>query len=299
MSKISVIINTLNEEENISRALSSIQKIADEIVVCDMYSDDKTVEIAKKFGAKIYHHKRTNFVEPARNYALSKATGDWLFILDADEEMPASLGVELEKIAESEGADYVLIPRKNIIFGKWMQHSRWWPDYNIRFFKKGAVSWGEIIHSVPETKGTRLEVSAEENLAIVHYHYTSVEQYLERMNRYTTEHARLLIKDGYHFDWGDLIKKPANEFLSRYFFGQGYKDGLHGIALAGLQSFSELALYLKVWQAKDFKEEKLEIKEVIHKMKKSGSDFNYWQADTLLKEGGGLTQRIKRKLRLP
>lgn len=314
MVKISVVINTLNEEKNLPKALKSVRQLADEVVVVDMKSDDKTQEIAKKFGATVFEHKRTGYVEPARNFAISKAKGPWILILDADEEVTEELAKTLKKIVDSdthsrgvhsatsgvsERADYYRIPRKNIIFGKWIKHSRWWPDYNIRFFKKGHVSWSEIIHSVPETRGRGLDLEADEGNAIVHYHYTSVEQYIERLNRYTTEHAKLLIKDGYEFNWADLIKKPINEFLSRYFQGEGYKDGLHGLALSALQAFSELVTYLKIWQKQKFKEETVGLEEVIDEMKEAESDLHYWQADTLLKEVGGIKHRIKRKLKLP
>lgn len=299
MGKISVVINTLNEEKNLPKALASVRELADEIVVCDMNSDDKTQKIAKKAGAKVYEHKRTGYVEPARNYAISKAKGEWILILDADEVISPSLSSRLRKIVEKPDADYYRIPRKNIIFKRWIRHSRWWPDYNIRFFKKGNVVWNEIIHSVPVTTGKGLDLPAEEDVAILHYHYTSIEQYIERLNRYTTEHSKLLIAEGYKLSWKDLIKKPTSEFLSRYFQGEGYKDGIHGLALTGLQAFSEFVLYLKVWQAQKFKEQKYELDELIEVMKDVESDVNYWQADTHLKHGGGVLQRVKRKLKLP
>ena len=297
MRKISVVINTLNEEKNLPRALASVKSFADEIIVVDMKSDDKTVEIVKKAGAKVYQHKRMGYVEPARNYAISKATGDWILILDADEQAPKTLIKELKKIVQKPKADFYRLPRKNIIFGKWIKHSRWWPDYNIRFFRKGFVSWSEIIHSVPTTQGKGLDLQAREDLAIIHHHYDSIEQFVERMNRYTTEHAKQRSRDG-RFRWRDLIKKPAEEFLSRYFSGEGYKDGVHGLALASLQAFSELVLYLKIWQKKGFEKEKTEIKEVVAAMKEIEADVHYWQANILLKSGGGIIQRVKRKLKL-
>ncbi|MGB6838901.1 MAG: hypothetical protein WBE27_01320, partial [Microgenomates group bacterium] len=103
---------------------------------------------------------------------------------------------------------------------------------------------------------------------------------------------------GYKFSWGDLISKPVAEFLSRYFAGEGYKDGLHGLALAGLQAFSEFVLYLKVWQSEKFKEQNVPLKDVIKNIKKEGSEINYWHADALLKGGGGVVERIKRKFKL-
>src|SRR3989344_6147563 len=155
MGSISVVINTLNEEENLPRAISSVKGLADEIVVVDMHSEDATGDIAKKAGAKVFLHERTGYVEPARNFAISKTTGDWIFILDADEEIPDTLANRLRDISDNmHQIDFVEIPRKNIIFGKWMKESMWWPDYHIRFFKKGSVSWNEKIHSKPETKGS-------------------------------------------------------------------------------------------------------------------------------------------------
>src|SRR5688572_7980444 len=139
IGKISVVINTLNEEKSIERAIKSVD-FADEILVCDMHSDDNTPLIAKKLGAKVIFHKRAGFVEPARNFAISKAEHEWVFVLDADEEVPDSLKGKLKEVINGSGVTtFVEIPRKNILFGRWMKASMWWPDYNIRFFKKGFV----------------------------------------------------------------------------------------------------------------------------------------------------------------
>lgn len=298
VAKISVVINTRNEEKNLLRALASVKELAGEVVVVDMESTDQTVKIAKKAGAKVYTHRPTGYVEPARNFAISKAVGDWILILDADEEVGKELKNRLREIAQKPKADFYRLPRKNIIFRRWIRHSRWWPDYNIRFFKKGKVVWSEIIHSVPETHGKGLDLEATEDNAIIHYHYESIEQFINRLNNYTTQHAKLLVKDGYKFSWKDIITKPTAEFVSRYFAGEGYKDGLHGLALAKLQAFSELVLYLKVWQAEKFKESALNLNEAANIMRESEKDIHYWQADSLIKEGSGIIQRIKRKLKL-
>lgn len=299
MPKLSVVINTLNEEENIADALKSIARLADQIVVVDMKSTDATRTIAKKAGAEVYEHKRTGYVEPARNYAISKAKGEWVLILDADERVTPELAKKIKDLIVSDEADYYRLPRKNIIFGKWMRYSRWWPDFNIRLFKKGSVEWSEYIHSVPTTKGKGLDLEAIESHALVHFHYVSIEQFIARLNRYTSMQAANLKKQGYVFTWKDLLKKPSNEFLSRFFEGQGYKDGVHGLALALLQSFSELVLYLKMWQYEKFKSSSYEIDSAISYMKKTNRDYNYWFADTLLRERGGFIERVKRKLKLP
>lgn len=250
--KISAIVNTLNEEKNIEKCLKSLG-FCYEIVLVDMESDDKTVEIAKKYTDKIYTHKKVGFVEPARNMAISKATGDWLLIVDADEVIPKSLAQKLQKIAEEDGCDFVRLPRKNIIFGNWMQHSRWWPDYNIRFFKKGVVTWQKEIHSVPITQGNGQNLPAAEELAIEHFHYNTIDEYLLRSMRYADQQAKELVDAGYQFDAKDLIAKPIGEFLSRFFAGEGYKDGLHGFTLSVLQYFSVLLVYIKIWQFQGYK----------------------------------------------
>ena len=298
MQKLSVVINAQNVEKDLPQALASVKNIADEIVVVDQESTDTTAEIAKKFGAKVFTHQKVEYVELARNFAVSKAVSPWVLILDADEEVTQGLSLRIKKILENPKADYYRIPRKNLIFGKWMKHSRWWPDFQIRLFKKGSVSWNEIIHAVPMTQGEGLEIEEKEELAIIHHNYDSVEEYLERMNRYTSQHAILKVKEGYKFSWKDLVTKPSNEFLSRYFFGEGYKDGLHGLALSLLQAFSELSLYLKVWQKEKFTDENPKLGEVVSALRGQEKELHFWESDASYKESGKLTDRIKRGLRI-
>jgi (heptosyl)LPS beta-1,4-glucosyltransferase len=198
-------------------------------------------------------------------------------LLDADEEVPKTLAERLQKIVDKYKAiNYVEIPRKNIIFGKWMQNSGWWPDYQVRLFKKGAVFWQEKIHSKPELSGEGIKLDPNEDLAIVHHNYQSLEQLIERMNRYTTVEAEQIHKEGYKFDWKDLIKAPSNEFLSRFFANQGYKDGLHGLTLSLLQAFSFLVVYLKLWQLDSFKDKQITLSEIEQESDKTFSALNYW-----------------------
>ena len=242
---ISVVLVVKNEEKNIEKCLSSVKDFADEIVVVDDGSIDKTVGIAKKFTDKIYHHESAGYVEPARNFAISKATGDWILILDADEELPSSLAKMLREIAEGDEFDFVKIPRKNMIFSKWIEHSGWWPDYQIRFFKSGSVKWQNKIHSVPETHGKEKILDSKEEGAILHYNYESVYQFIDKLNNYTTIQAQEF--EG-NFDKRNLFKNPADEFVGRYFKDKGYEDGLHGLALSGLMSFYMLVVELKIWE---------------------------------------------------
>lgn len=261
---ISAVINTRNEEKNLEDCLKSLQ-FADEIIVVDMESADETKTIAKKYTDKVFDTKMVGFVEPARNFATSKAVGDWILIIDADERIPKTLAKRLIEITQENDADFVRIPRKNIIFGQWTQHSRWWPDYNIRFFKKGSVEWQNEIHSIPITTGIGVNLDSEEAFAIEHFHYNTIDEYFERALRYSTQQSKELIGSGYKFDAIDLISKPLGEFMSRFFAGDGYKDGLHGLILAFLQMFSVMLIYLKVWQHEG------------HESKKAGSFTPIWQ----------------------
>ncbi|OGE32056.1 hypothetical protein A2631_02975 [Candidatus Daviesbacteria bacterium RIFCSPHIGHO2_01_FULL_44_29] len=275
MNKISVVINTLNEEQNIKRVLSSVQW-ADEVVVCDMYSDDKTVEIAKEMGAKVVFHKKTGYVEPARNFAISQAQSQWILLLDADEEVPSRLAEKIKEIVSEDGFDFVLVPRKNIIFGKWMEYSGWWPDFNIRLFKRGQVTWKEAIHSKPQTQGKELRLGEDQEMALTHHHYESIAQFLERMNRYTGIQAKELKDSGYVFNSRDLIKQPLDEFLGRFFGREGYRDGLHGFVLSLLQAFSFLVVYLKVWENQGFSAQDVSLGDLNKETKKAFRDTQYW-----------------------
>lgn len=299
MDGISVIINTFNEEKHLETAIRSVKAFATEIVVVDMHSTDKTVEIAKKHKAQVFFHKHMGYVEPARNFAIEKASCEWILILDADEEIPSSLAKHLVEIVESPEAQYYRVPRKNLIFNAWIEHTGWWPDYNIRFFKKGYVSWGDEIHSVPITQGKGADLPAEEKYAIIHNNYASIDEYLARMNRYTTIQSDALVAAGYKFMWTDLMRKPSQEFVRRFFASRGYQDGVHGLALASLQAASELVLYLKVWQATKFEKHSISLLRLNEEIAKNRKEVNYWKADAQVVSRGSLVDRLKRKWKLP
>lgn len=300
---ISVVINTLNEEKNLRRCLESVSW-ADEIVIVDMHSEDDTVTIAKKYTKRIYSHERTGYVEPARNYAISKATGDWILLIDADEEVSTILAERLQKIASTPSdIAYVAIPRKNIIFGQWIKHTGWWPDHLIRFFKKGSVTWKETIHSVPETTGQGLLLE-EKDEAIIHYNYDSVKLFLQKtVLSYAPAEAENLLKKGYVFRHIDIIRFPFQEFLSRYFAREGYKDGFHGLMLSLLMSFYHLVVFAYLWEAQKFSQPvnasmfQKELGTELHKVKK---EFIYWKNTVKLEEQKNLFGKLwikwKRKI---
>lgn len=293
-STISVVINTLNEQENIVDAIESVKQLSDDIIVVDMQSDDATKELAKKSGARVYDHERTGYVEPARNFAIEKAKHDWVLVLDADERIGKILAHKLLKITQDE-LHYVAVPRKNIIFGKWIKNSLWWPDYNVRFFKKGYVSWDNHIHSVPMTTGKGIDLPAKGKYAIKHLHYTTISQFVQRLDRYTSIQAKERKDD---FDWKNTIRRPVSEFLSRYFAGKGYKDGYHGLVLAGLQAVSEFIVELKIWELNKHKENKIKSSHVVTVIREEIRNINYWLSDRMVESSGSVIEALRRKLKV-
>lgn len=270
---LSVVINAQNVEKELETCLKSVKDLSSEIVVIDQESIDNTAKVAKKFGAKVYSHKKVPYVELARNFALEKARGDWVLLLDPDEEVSKTLRAQIDNIIKNPKADYYRLPRKNIIFGKWIEHTLWWPDYQIRLFKKGFVVWHNEIHSIPITQGRGLDLPDEEKYAITHNNYQFVDQYIEKLSRYTSAQAKDSTEK---FEWKNLIRKPVNEFINRYFNGKGYLDGVHGLALSLMQSFSELIVVVKIWQNEKFKEEDVNKKEIKQELNKSMHDVKWW-----------------------
>jgi (heptosyl)LPS beta-1,4-glucosyltransferase len=295
---ISAVVNTRNEEKNIEECLKSLG-FADEIIVVDMESEDTTKQLARGFTDKVFDHEMVGYVEPARNFAISKAAGNWILVVDADERIPKTLARKLIEITEKDDVDFVRIPRKNLIFGQWAQHSRWWPDYNIRFFKKGSVEWQNEIHSIPITTGNGINLDAEEALAIEHFHYSSIDEYFERALRYSSLQSKELIDSGYKFDAKDLIGKPIGEFMSRFFAGEGYKDGLHGLILAFLQMFSIMLIYLKVWQHEgQIPKNAVSFTPVWQKLFiEKFKELRYWYLTVLIQSQSSKTKRFFLKLK--
>ena len=291
---VSAIIHTFNEEANIERCLRSLSWVG-EIILIDMNSTDKTCELAKSYGVKIFKHPNMGFADPARNFGISKATGDWIVVLDADEELPASL-VQFLTRNMGKDIDFFRIPRKNIIFSKWIRHTGWWPDYQIRFFRKGYVEWTDKIHGVPQTRGLGHDIEPDETLCIIHYNYQTIDQYLYRLNRYSSISAKELFLANSSFDFSNLIRSPVREFINRYFLWQGYKDGVHGLGLSFLQSFGELVVNLKLWELSGFKEQKLSLKDTNRLISEGFKEIRFWNIKEILKSEKSLFMRLFLKL---
>jgi len=275
---ISVVINVRNEAENLSKCLHSIKDFADEIIVVDMKSTDNSVQVAKNAGAKVFTHKPLKYVEPARNYALTKTTGKWILLLDPDEYLNKTLKKDLKSITNRNDVDFVKIPRQNIIFGKWIKHAKCWPDYLIRFFKKGAVTWQNEIHSQPITTGNGLTLLDSDKLAIKHNNYQSVTQFVIRALRYSNIQADELVTQDYKIKTSDFILKPTQEFNSRFFFAEGYKDGFHGLVFCLLQAFAIGLVYIRLWEKQGTPDKQLLKESFVSASQEATFEYDHWFA---------------------
>jgi glycosyltransferase involved in cell wall biosynthesis len=252
LPKISMVVITLNEEANINRTILSVKSWVDEVIVVDMMSDDRTVELARSLGAKVFSYPKVGFVEPARATAVSYASGDWILILDADEMISSPLSRELRSIADRDSADVCRLPRLNYILGKPMIYGQHAPDRDVqvRFFKKHYLRFSDRIHSFPEPEaGARVcTVKFAGNRAIHHFHAATASQLIDKMNRYTTIDADQFFQQGKPAAAWRLLLFPPVFFLYGYFFNQGWRDGWRGLYWAFLMAFYRLTRETKQLQ---------------------------------------------------
>jgi hypothetical protein len=299
--RLSVVIHTKNSADTLVRTLNSI-KFADDIVVIDMHSSDETVKLAGKFTKRIYFHDDVGYADPARNFALSKAINDWILVIDADEVVTAELKtIILNLIADPQAADVYYLPRKNFIFDAWIMRTGWWPDFQPRLFKKGSVSWQIGVHRLPDVQGKVVHLPAEEKYALVHYNYTGVGHFLEKLNSYTSLQAKERSAESAPavFSVTELMEIFAGEFARRSMTMNGIEDGLHGVSLSMLQAMYEAIIYLKQWGEKGY--QPITAGDFGLALQKMRQTWAYWWADYQVRHTGGLEQwywRIRRKMRL-
>lgn len=299
-NSISVVINTKNAAATVKKALDSVQW-AQEIIVMDMHSEDETEEIAKTAKAQIFTHPDVGYVEPARNKALEKATGNWILVLDADEEVPPSLAARLKQLAAGDAtADAYFLPRKNIVFSTWYQYAGWWPDYQLRFFKNGVVTWSEEIHQPPHIQGSHDHLAPQEKNALIHHNYQTVEQFLTRLNRYTSHEVSSRDQSN-TTTTSDVISNFNNELMARLFKHKGIDGGVHGVGISYLQAMYELVVRLKQWQSNDFPETQHDQTQTIAELRQFQSALNYWIADWQATHTSGLAKLywlVRKKLKI-
>lgn len=277
MSKVSAVISAYNEEKNIERCLKSL-KFADEIVVVDNSSQDKTLEIAKKYTNKIFTQKNNpKEIDMQKNTGFEKASFEWVLSIDADEEVSEGLGKEIKDTIKGKNLpNGFYIPRKNIIFGKFIQNTGWYPDPQLRLFRKGKAKFvKQHVHEPVRLEGEAGYLTKE----LIHHHYNSISEFLQRtITLYAPNEAEEYLKKGYEFKYFDAIRFPLNEFLSRFFARKGYKDGFHGLILSLFMAFYHFLIFAFIWEKKGFVEYDKDdfLAQSEKELKKSGREILYW-----------------------
>jgi glycosyltransferase involved in cell wall biosynthesis len=253
VARISGVVIALNEEHQLHYALSTLLPWCDEVIVVDQHSEDATASIAADMGAIVHQHERTGGIaDPARRFAVSKATGDWIFILDADEMIPPSLAAHLRAFADGDPqVDVVMVPRANVILGRWIRHGNNWPSRHARFFRPGSLLMTDRIHkSIEPAPGTRRhKLAADPGLAIWHFPGGNLSDLVRKVDRYTEIEARQAYARGRRVDRPvQLFPDALRYFWRQYVRGRGYRDGTMGLAVAITRTFYRVLTAAKLWE---------------------------------------------------
>lgn len=241
--KLSVALITHNEEKNLARTLRAVKDIADEIVIIDSGSTDKTEEIALQFGAKFYTESWQGYGKQ-KNSAIAKCSGEWILNLDADEEVSLQLACEIANIVheKKEKCKVYKINRTAICFGKVIHHGGWSNQYAIRLFKKNTGYFND--NTVHETFITKEEIG-KIRANILHHTYQDLTDYLQKFNRYTSEGALHLLEKGKEPKLYKIFLNPIVKFMQMYVLRLGFLDGVEGFVLAVFSASYPLAKYYK------------------------------------------------------
>lgn len=242
MEKLSVTIITRNEEHNIGRCLESV-KWADEIVVLDTHSTDRTVEICRQFTDRVFCVDWHGYGKQ-KNLCADRATHNWILNIDSDEEISAEGAEEIKKVLlQGDPKQPVYdFPRKNYFAQRWVRYGGWYPDRISRLYNKAQVSFSES--QVHEKLVPDVNVGSLKN-PIHHYSFAGMEDYIERQNRYSTLYALEKKSQGFQANWSHLVLRPPAAFLKNYVIRQGFRDGMLGLFLAVSFAFYTFLKYAK------------------------------------------------------
>ncbi len=252
--KISATIIALNEERNLPRALESLDCV-DEVVVVDSGSTDGTMEIARRYGARVFSHPWPGYAAQ-KNYAAEQATHDWILSLDADEALSEALSAEIKKIKGSgaggrgpgdgdQGSAMpsgYRFPRLTQYLGRWILHGGWYPDYKLRLYNRSRGRWvGDYVHESVRVEGPMVTLKAP----LHHFTCSSLSEHVRTMDRYTTMAAKELRAGGYRAGLLRLWLAPPGAFFRTYLLEQGFRDGYHGFLIAAMAAWYVFLKYAK------------------------------------------------------
>ena len=234
MTALSTITLARNEEHNIVDCLRSLSWADEWIVLLDTRTGDRTAELAEGMGARVYRRPFAGFADQ-HQAALALPSNDWVFSVDADERATPELGQEIRRAIEQPGPVGWWVPRHNIIWGKQIRHTGWYPDYQLRLMRRDRARYDpeREVHELVILDGE----AAYLQQALIHYNYRTVGEFLRKTEGYTLLEAGILHKAGIRPRWRSLLGQPAREFWRRYVTLQGYRDGGHGLLLSLLMAY--------------------------------------------------------------
>jgi len=246
---VSLVIITYNEEKNIKRCIQSVP-FASDIVVLDSGSTDRTVEVARLLGARVRVEPWRGF-QKQKNRALALALHDWVISLDADEGLSPEAATEIEALCfeNKMERDGYQLPRINYHLGRWIRHSGWHPDYQLRFFNRTQCHWtgAEVHESVAGENIGRLKG------VILHWSYDSLAAQVDTINLYSGLGATQQEKAGKSFSALKMASKPFVKFIEKFLYKSGWRDGMAGFIIAVISSFETFLLFAKLWEKKHIK----------------------------------------------
>ena len=247
MNKISVTVITKNEEKNISDCLKSVDW-ADEIIIVDSESTDKTVEIAKQFTDKVFNRKWEGYVSQKR-YALSLASNEWVLSLDADERVTPELKDEIINLSPNEYSGFK-IRRKNFLMNKEITSCGWEKDFQLRLFKKAKTNLNErLVHEKFVVEGKVGTLKSP----IMHFTFSSFDEYLAKINSYTSLKAQELFQKKKKVGSWTIFSHTVAAFFAFFILRKGFKDGIYGLIISLLHSYSTMMNYIKLWELQNKK----------------------------------------------
>ncbi|MDO8487461.1 MAG: glycosyltransferase family 2 protein [Candidatus Curtissbacteria bacterium] len=248
--QISAALATFNEEKNVADCINSLKSFADEIIVVDGSSSDKTRELAQKLGAKVFKTTNKQMFHINKNMAIDKTAGPWIFLIDADERVSSALAREIkDKVKSSPNENGFWVNRRNWFIGKFLEKGGAYPDSVIRLFKKGKGRLPQIsVHEQVKIDG---KVGRLKN-DILHLADPDFARYLMRADRYTAQTAREIANLNPGFGLGTILKytvfKPIYTFILIYFRHLGFKDGFPGFVWAFFSGAHHFYAYIKYWE---------------------------------------------------
>lgn len=254
MGGLSVVIITLNEEKNLDRCLRSIVRIADEIVIVDSGSTDRTIEIAHRYHAKIFTEPFRGYVAQ-KNFADACASHDWILSIDADEALSPELDTAIRQIKGNEKHDAYEVKRLTNYCGKWIRHCGWYPDKKIRLFHRQKGKWsGEQIHESwqPHPSSSSIgQLSGD----LLHYSYYTLSDHLKQIEKFTEIMARRDVANGKNSTLWYAIASAHWKFIQSYILQLGVLDGAAGFQVCKLSAFATYMKYSKIRQYYQFNKE--------------------------------------------